>query len=203
MKINRHGSARWQGGIKDGKGAISTESGALNAYPYGFASRFEDKPGTNPEELIAAAHAGCFTMALSFALARAGYSDGTLETKAAVKLEQADGGFKITRSDLTLTASVPGIEADKLAEIADTLIYGQIWEGPHLSKRDRSLIVCGVLMAMGRDEQLRGHLARALDNGCTKDEIAEMITHIAFYSGWPTAMTAARLAKEAFAERGV
>jgi 4-carboxymuconolactone decarboxylase len=103
-------------------------------------------------------------------------------------------------------ASSPAREAirgtvPKLAEIADTLIYGQIWEGPHLSKRDRSLIVCGVLMAMGRDEQLRGHLARALDNGCTKDEIAEMITHIAFYSGWPTAMTAARLAKEVFEAR--
>jgi osmotically inducible protein OsmC len=67
MKINRHGSALWQGGIKDGNGAISTESGALKAYPYGFASRFEGLPGTNPEELIAAAHAGCFTMALSLA----------------------------------------------------------------------------------------------------------------------------------------
>jgi len=89
----------------------------------------------------------------------------------------------------------------KLAEIADTLIYGQIWEGPYLSKRDRSLIVCGALMVMGRDEQLRGHLARALDNGCTQDEIAELITHLAFYSGWPTAMTAARLAKEVFASR--
>jgi 4-carboxymuconolactone decarboxylase len=104
------------------------------------------------------------------------------------------------------TASSPAREAirgtvPKLAEIAHTLIYGQIWEGPHLSKRDRSLIVCGALMAMGRDEQLRGHLARALDNGCTKDEIAELITHLAFYSGWPTAMTAARLAKEVFANR--
>ena len=86
----------------------------------------------------------------------------------------------------------------KLAEIADTLIYGQIWEGPHLSKRDRSLIVCGVLMAMGRYEQLKGHLARALDNGCTKDEIAELITHLAFYSGWPTAMSAANVAKKVF-----
>ena len=89
----------------------------------------------------------------------------------------------------------------KLAAIADTLIYGEIWEGPHLSKRDRSLIVCGALMAMGRSEQLKGHLARALDNGCTKDEIAELITHLAFYSGWPTAMTAAGLAKEVFDAR--
>jgi lipoyl-dependent peroxiredoxin len=68
MKINRHGSAQWKGGIKDGKGSISTESGALKAYPYGFASRFEGLPGTNPEELLAAAHAGCFTMALSLIL---------------------------------------------------------------------------------------------------------------------------------------
>jgi 4-carboxymuconolactone decarboxylase len=90
----------------------------------------------------------------------------------------------------------------KLAEIADTLIYGEIWERPHLSKRDRSLIVCGALMAMGRSEQLRGHLERALNNGVTKDEIAELITHLAFYSGWPTAMTAASLAKEVFEARG-
>jgi len=89
----------------------------------------------------------------------------------------------------------------KLAESADTLIYGEIWERPHLSKRDRSLIVCGALMAMGRYEQLRGHLDRALTNGCTKDEIAELITHLAFYSGWPTAMTAASLAKEVFDAR--
>jgi 4-carboxymuconolactone decarboxylase len=89
----------------------------------------------------------------------------------------------------------------KLAEIADTLIYGEIWERPHLSKRDRSLIVCGALMAMGRYEQLRGHLDRALNNGCTQDEIAELITHLAFYSGWPTAMTAATLAKEVFEAR--
>jgi lipoyl-dependent peroxiredoxin len=68
MKIKRHGSATWQGGIRDGKGSISTESGALKGYPYGFASRFEGMPGTNPEELIAAAHAGCFTMALSLIL---------------------------------------------------------------------------------------------------------------------------------------
>ena len=89
----------------------------------------------------------------------------------------------------------------KLAEIADTLIYGEVWERPQLSKRDRSLITCGALMAMGRSEQLKGHLARELDNGCTKDEIAELITHLAFYSGWPTAMTAARLAKEVFEAR--
>ena len=84
----------------------------------------------------------------------------------------------------------------KLAEIADTLIYGEVWERPQLSKRDRSLITCAALMAMGRYEQLRGHLERALGNGVTREEIAELITHLAFYSGWPTAMSAASLAKE-------
>src|ERR1700730_9041907 len=99
------------------------------------------------------------------------------------------------------TASSPARErirgtVPKLAEIADTLIYGEVWERPQLSKRDRSLITCAALMEMGRYEQLSGHLARALTNGVTKDEISELITHLAFYSGWPTAMTAAGLAKE-------
>ncbi len=86
MKIVRHGSARWQGGIKDGKGMISTESAALNDYPYGFASRFEGKSGTNPEELIAAAHAGCFTMALSLILGEAKLTAEYMETTAEVTL---------------------------------------------------------------------------------------------------------------------
>ncbi len=89
----------------------------------------------------------------------------------------------------------------KLAEYADTIIYGEVWERPQLSKRDRSLITCAALMASGRYEQLRGHLDRALNNGVTKDEISELITHLAFYSGWPTAMTAAGLAKEVFEAR--
>ena len=117
----RTATARYSGFGKEGKGAITTQSGVLTDQFYGFNTRFEDEPGTNPEELIAAAHAGCFTMALSFALAKAGHADGTLETKATVKLEQKDGGFAITRSDLTLTASVPGIdpaEFDKLAQEA-------------------------------------------------------------------------------------
>jgi 4-carboxymuconolactone decarboxylase len=88
-----------------------------------------------------------------------------------------------------------------LAEYADKIIYGEVWERPGLSKRDRSLITCGALMAMGRYEQLRGHLERALTNGVTKDEISELITHLAFYSGWPTAMTAATLAREVFEAR--
>jgi osmotically inducible protein OsmC len=115
----RTATARYSGFGKEGKGALTTQSGVLTDQYYGFNTRFEEEPGTNPEELIAAAHAGCFTMALSFALARAGFSDGTLETKAAVKLEQKDGGFTITRSDLTLEASVPGIDPDQFAELAD------------------------------------------------------------------------------------
>lgn len=115
----RTATARYTGFGKEGKGAITTQSGVLTDQFYGFNTRFEEEPGTNPEELIAAAHAGCFTMALSFALARAGFNDGTLETKAAVKLEQKDGGFTITRSDLTLEASVPGIDPDQFADLAD------------------------------------------------------------------------------------
>jgi osmotically inducible protein OsmC len=114
----RTATARYTGFGKDGKGAISSQSGVLDATPYGFNTRFGDEKGTNPEELIAAAHASCFTMALSFALAKAGFSEGTLETAAAVKLEQEDGGFKVTRSDLTLDAHVPGISPDQFAELA-------------------------------------------------------------------------------------
>ncbi len=91
----------------------------------------------------------------------------------------------------------------KMIELSETVIYGDIWERPGLSKRDRSLIVVATLIATYRPEQLRGHLARALDNGVTKDEIAEIITHLAFYSGWPASMTAARIAKEVFEERGL
>ena len=86
----------------------------------------------------------------------------------------------------------------KLAEISDTLIYGEVWERPGLSRRDRSLITVAALIAMGRERQLDGHLGRALANGVTKDEISELITHLAFYAGWPAAMTAALIAKEAF-----
>ena len=111
-------SAQYQGLGKDGMGKISTESGVLSDTPYGFNTRFDDDPGSNPEELIAAAHASCFTMALSFALADAGHEDGTLDTKAAVKLEKDGDGFTVTRSDLTLEAKVPGIEEDAFADIA-------------------------------------------------------------------------------------
>src|SRR6201996_5257648 len=112
------GSAKWQGGIKDGKGAISTKSGALQDYPYGFASRFEGKPGTNPEELIGAAHAGCFTMALSLILGEAGLTAEEMDTKAEVTLEKKDDGFAITKVHLTLTAKIPGTDAAKFQELA-------------------------------------------------------------------------------------
>ena len=110
MKINRNGSATWKGGIKDGIGSISSESGALKAYPYGFASRFEGKPGTNPEELLAAAHAGCFTMALSLILGEAKLVAEQMDTSARVSLEKVDDGYSITAVHLTLKAKVPGTD---------------------------------------------------------------------------------------------
>ncbi|EQB32500.1 OsmC family protein [Sphingobium ummariense] len=118
MKINRSGSAVWSGGLKNGKGAISTQSGALNAYPYGFATRFEGMPGSNPEELIAAAHASCFTMALSLILGEAGLTAERMETNAVVTLEQQEGGFAITASRLSLRASIPGADEAAFQELA-------------------------------------------------------------------------------------
>lgn len=114
----RTATARYEGLGKAGTGSLTTQSGVLDNQKYGFNTRFGDEPGTNPEELVAAAHAGCFTMALSFALAREGFEDGTLETVAKVKLEQDGGGFTITRSDLVLTARVPGIDDARFQEIA-------------------------------------------------------------------------------------
>ncbi|MGY4397403.1 osmotically inducible protein OsmC [Sphingomonas sp. UYAg733] len=114
----RSGSARYEGFGKDGKGHVSTQSGVLSDNAYGFNTRFGDEPGTNPEELIAAAHASCFTMALSFALARAGFNEGTLETTAKVTLDKDGDGFSITTSALDLRATIDGIDADKFAEIA-------------------------------------------------------------------------------------
>ena len=118
MKIKRKGSAAWQGGIKDGKGTISTESGALRAYPYGFASRFEGQKGSNPEELIAAAHASCFTMALSLILGEAGLTAEQMDTAAEVALEQVEGGYAITSVHLTLKAKVPGADQATFEQLA-------------------------------------------------------------------------------------
>ncbi len=91
--------------------------------------------------------------------------------------------------------------APKLIELTEKVLFGDVWERPGLKKRDRSLITVAALVAMNRTEQLRGHLERALGNGVTEDEIVELITHLAFYSGWPTAMSAALLAKEVFEQR--
>lgn len=112
------GSAVWSGGIRDGKGAISTGSGALKSHPYGFASRFEGKPGTNPEELIGAAHAGCFTMALSKILGDEKLTAERMETKAEVTLEKQGEGFAITSVHLTLKAKVPGADNARFQELA-------------------------------------------------------------------------------------
>jgi 4-carboxymuconolactone decarboxylase len=89
----------------------------------------------------------------------------------------------------------------KLVDLTEKVVFGDVWERPELSKRDRSLITCAALVALQRPDQLRGHLERALVNGVTKDELGELITHLAFYSGWPTAVTAATIAKEVFDER--
>ena len=117
--IVKTASARYEGLGKNGQGHVSTQSGVLDAQPYGFNTRFGDDKGTNPEELIAAAHASCFTMATSFALAGAGHTEGELETDCAITLEPDGPGFKITRSALKLRAKVPGITDDDFARIAD------------------------------------------------------------------------------------
>jgi lipoyl-dependent peroxiredoxin len=106
--MKRTASAIWNGGLKDGKGSISTQSGVLANTQYGFNTRFEDGPGTNPEELIAAAHAGCFTMALSAQLGEVGLTAESLMTSAAVTLDKVDGGFSITAVHLELLAKIPG-----------------------------------------------------------------------------------------------
>jgi osmotically inducible protein OsmC len=118
MSNQRSGSAIWSGGLKDGGGNISTESGTMDHVQYGFHSRFEDGPGTNPEELIGAAHAGCFTMALSGILAEAGMTAKNLATTATVTLDKVDGGFAITAVHLNLVATIPGADQKKFDEAA-------------------------------------------------------------------------------------
>lgn len=119
MKIQKNGSAHWSGGLKDGKGQISTQSGALKDYPYGFAARFEGVPGSNPEELIGAAHSACFTIALSLILGEAGLTADSLETKADVTLEKVADGFAITAIDLNLRGVVPGADEATFTELAN------------------------------------------------------------------------------------
>jgi lipoyl-dependent peroxiredoxin len=110
MKIHRSGSVVWTGGLKDGVGSISTQSGALSGYPYGFQSRFEGVAGSNPEELLGAAHAACFTMALSMVLGEAGLKATRMETNAVVLLEQTATGFAIPAVSLHLEATIPGTD---------------------------------------------------------------------------------------------
>lgn len=117
MTVNT-ATARYEGLGKEGRGHVTAASGVLDA-PYGFGTRFGDEPGTNPEEMIAAAHASCFTMATSFALAKAGHTDGKLETECKVTLEKDGDGFAVKRSALKLTAQVPGIERAEFERLAN------------------------------------------------------------------------------------
>ena len=115
--MKRTASAVWHGDLKKGNGALSTQSGVLKTTPYSFATRFESGTGTNPEELIAAAHAGCFTMAVSAMLGGAGFTADTLTTEAVLTLEQVQGNWTITTVNLALSARIPGIDGEKFAEI--------------------------------------------------------------------------------------
>jgi osmotically inducible protein OsmC len=116
--MNRKAQAVWRGTGKNGAGELTAPGGVLNATPYSFKTRFEDEPGTNPEELIAAAHAGCFTMALAFQLQAAGFTPDELRTDCTVTLEKEGEGFRISRSALRLEASAPGLDAAKFEELA-------------------------------------------------------------------------------------
>jgi osmotically inducible protein OsmC len=117
--MKKSASAEWKGGLKDGGGTISTETGVLRNAPYGFRSRFEDGPGTNPEELIGAAHAGCFSMALSLMLGNNDLKADYIRTKADITLEKVGDGFAITASHLTVNAKIPGADAATFERIAN------------------------------------------------------------------------------------
>lgn len=116
--MDRKASAHWSGGLKDGKGTLTAPSGVLTNTPYSFATRFENQPGTNPEELVAAAHAGCFSMALSAQLGQAGMTAQAIDTTATVTLEKVDGGFGVTRVHLQVRARIPGADRAKFDQAA-------------------------------------------------------------------------------------
>lgn len=116
--ITRTGSAKWEGGLKEGKGQVSTKSGALSAQPYGFNTRFEDKPGTNPEELIGAAHASCFSMALGMMLEQEGISGVKIETTSDISMDKEGDGFAVKKAHLTTTITADADQA-KVLEIAE------------------------------------------------------------------------------------
>lgn len=122
--MQRTASAHWSGGLKDGKGTVSTQSGVLNQTQYSFSTRFENGVGTNPEELIAAAHAGCFTMALSAQLGEAGMTAESLDTKATLTLEKTDAGFTITAIHLDTSAKIPGADRAKFDQAAQNAKKG-------------------------------------------------------------------------------
>src|SRR5436309_2713822 len=113
--MQRNASAHWSGGLKDGKGTLSSPSGVLQNTPYSFRTRFESQPGTNPEELIAAAHAGCFTMALSAQLGSAGLTADSIDSSATVTLEKVEAGFSVTAIHLQVKARIPGADREKFA----------------------------------------------------------------------------------------
>ena len=140
--MKKSASVVWQGSIKEGQGLISTQTGVLEDAPYGFKSRFEDGPGTNPEELLGAAHAACFSMALSLILGQNGLTPERIDTKAEVSLEKVGEGFEITASHLTVTAKVPGTDAATFAKIA-----GQAKEGCPVSKVLKAKITMDATLA--------------------------------------------------------
>jgi osmotically inducible protein OsmC len=117
--IERTGSAVWSGSLREGKGTVSLDSAVLRDEAYSFATRFEDKPGTNPEELIAAAHAGCYSMALAGALAKKGYEVEGIETTATIHLTRKEGGFAITKSALAVRGRVPDIDEETFRQVAE------------------------------------------------------------------------------------
>jgi lipoyl-dependent peroxiredoxin len=122
--MKRNASAVWRGGLKDGKGTISSDSGVLKETQYSFSTRFENGAGTNPEELIAAAHAGCFSMAFSAELGKAGITPESIRTTATVTLDKTDAGFTVTESHLEVTAKIPGADKSKALEIANAAKAG-------------------------------------------------------------------------------
>ena len=122
--MKRKASAIWRGGLKDGKGSITTDSGVLKETQYSFSTRFENGIGTNPEELIAAAHSGCFAMAFSAELGKAGLTPESISATATVTLDKTDAGFTVTESHLDVTAKVPGAPAAKVLEIANAAKAG-------------------------------------------------------------------------------
>jgi len=122
--MKRKASAVWHGGLKDGKGAISTESGVLSQTQYSFSTRFENGIGTNPEELIAAAHAGCFSMALSAELGKAGITPGSIQTTATVTMERLDAGWTVTQVHLNVAAKIPGADPAKFTAAANAAKAG-------------------------------------------------------------------------------